>query len=156
MVIVAQQLQEKCWEKNRNVCMSVIDLTKAYDTIALENNANDRLGWPRLVFHISFSPTILQDIPFRLHLRYSVSYKRTYSFSNHNWKIYTWKKWTNWVSTIWTSTAEYPNRIDELDESEEPKQDPQNAATVTSRAKLLSKRQRDLDTLLSIIARKVE
>ena len=44
----------------------------------------------------------------------------------------------------WKPAEENPNRIDELDESEEPKQDPQNAATVTSRAKLLSKRQRDL------------
>ena len=56
----------------------------------------------------------------------------------------------------WKPAEENPNRIDKLDESEEPKQDPQNAATVTSRAKLLSKRQRDLDTLLSIIARKVD
>ena len=33
MVFVARQLQEKCREQHRNMCMAFIDLTKAFDTI---------------------------------------------------------------------------------------------------------------------------
>ena len=33
MVFVARQLQEKCREQNRNMCMAFIDLTKAFDTV---------------------------------------------------------------------------------------------------------------------------
>ena len=56
----------------------------------------------------------------------------------------------------WRAAEENPNRIVELDEDELPKEDQDNAATVAARATLLSKRQRDLATLLSIIARKVD
>ena len=33
MIFVARQLQEKCREQNRDMCMAFIDLTKAFDTI---------------------------------------------------------------------------------------------------------------------------
>ena len=56
----------------------------------------------------------------------------------------------------WKAAEENPNRIVELHEHELPKEDEDNAATVAARATLLSKRQRDLATLLSIIARKVD
>ena len=56
----------------------------------------------------------------------------------------------------WKAAEENPNRIVELHEHELPKEDKDNAATVAARATLLSKRQRNLATLLSIIARKVD
>ena len=33
MIFVARQLQEKCREQNRNLCMAFIDLAKAFDTV---------------------------------------------------------------------------------------------------------------------------
>ena len=56
----------------------------------------------------------------------------------------------------WKPAEDDPNRIVELAANEEPKEDQENAATVASRTTLLSKRRRDLNTLLSIIARKVD
>ena len=56
----------------------------------------------------------------------------------------------------WKPAEDDPNRIVELAAIEEPKEDQENAATVASRTSLLSKRRRDLNTLLSIIARKVD
>ena len=56
----------------------------------------------------------------------------------------------------WKAAEENPNRIVELTDCELPKEDLDNAVTVATRATLLAKRQRDLATLLSIIARKVD
>ena len=56
----------------------------------------------------------------------------------------------------WEREEETPNRIQELAETEVPEPDAGNEATVTAREKLLSKRRRDLSTMLSIIARKVD
>ena len=56
----------------------------------------------------------------------------------------------------WKSEEEYLNRIENLAATEVPAADATNAATVTARDKLLAKRRRDLNTMLSIIARKVD
>ena len=56
----------------------------------------------------------------------------------------------------WKSEEEYLNRIEDLAATEVPAADATNVATVTARDKLLAKRRRDLNTMLSIIARKVD
>ena len=56
----------------------------------------------------------------------------------------------------WKAAEEDPNRITALAESEIPTIDATNAATTETRSKLLAKRQRDLNSMLSIIGRKVD
>ena len=56
----------------------------------------------------------------------------------------------------WKSVDENPNRIHALAPTETPARNETSAETVTARAKLLAKRQRDLNSLLSIIGRKVD
>lgn len=34
MVFVLRQLQEKCWEQNKGLYVTFIDLTKAFDTVS--------------------------------------------------------------------------------------------------------------------------
>ena len=56
----------------------------------------------------------------------------------------------------WKPAEEDPNRITALAPTETPARDATNAATVETRTKLLAKRQRDLNSMLSIIGRKVD
>ena len=56
----------------------------------------------------------------------------------------------------WNSFDENPNRIHSLAPTETPARDDTNADTTAARVKLLAKRQRDLNSLLSIIGRKVD
>ena len=56
----------------------------------------------------------------------------------------------------WKSSEEFSERIEALTATELPAIDATNAATVTTRTKLLAKRQRDLCSLLNIIGRKVD
>ena len=56
----------------------------------------------------------------------------------------------------WIAADEDPNRIKALAATETPPRDETNALITETRNKLLAKRQRDLNSMLSIIGRKVD
>ena len=48
MIFTARQLKEKCQERNVDLCMTFVDLTKSFDTVSLMDCEK---SWPSLAVH---------------------------------------------------------------------------------------------------------